>query len=88
MKSLTLTLNLDHKVSNFSISLSAILLRSSFHGIPQNYSIINFKAVYNKTFKYKTYIYNIRGVFQRFSFVSYVRQINTSDHSQKNYRRT
>ena len=31
---------------------------------------------------------NIRGVFQRFSFVSCVRQINTSNHSHKNYQRT
>ena len=34
MKSLTLTLNVDHKVSNFSISVSAVLLKSSFYGIP------------------------------------------------------
>ena len=34
MKSLTLTLNLDHKVSHFSISPSAFLLRLSFYEIP------------------------------------------------------
>ena len=34
MKSLTLTLNLDHKVFNFSVSLSAVLFRLSFYEIP------------------------------------------------------
>jgi len=34
MKSLTFTLNLDHVVSNFSISLSVVLFRLSFYEIP------------------------------------------------------
>ena len=87
MKSLTLTLNLDHKVFNFSVSLSAVLFRLSFYEIPQNYSIINFKAllikqlnVRDKTFKYKTSFPEI--------FVCCVQQINTSNHSHKNYQRT
>ena len=36
MKSLTLTLNLDHNVSNFPISLSVVLFGLSFYEIPIN----------------------------------------------------
>ena len=60
---------------------SPVLFRLSFYVIPYNHSILNFKAVYINHLNVRDKKCQYLRVFQRFSFVSCVRQINTSNHS-------